>query len=436
MRWAQRFMGEVRSGEDPTQPLTAGDYNSWLVNGLPGGAGVPVTEAHAMGLTAYLRAISLISSSLAGLPIRVYYRDSRRRVLQRTVLDNPTAEQTPFEFWQTWHMHQLSWGNAYARKLRDGAGTVRELRIIHPSRVTVRSDGGSKLFEVVGSKGRSELLTSFDVAHMPFLAPDGQTGLSPLQACRTSLGAAIAAERVTEGFFRNGTKLSGIVKTDATLTELQAAAIKSRWRSLFAGPDKAGEVAVLDSGASFTPLSLPPEDAQLLQSRAFSVSEIARMFGVPSHFLNDQEKATAWGSGIESMGIGYVVYTLLPRVKATEQRITRELLPGGWDSGAWEARIDLKGLLQGDSASRSAFYRALMDMKAMTNHDIARLEDMDLPAGPPVFVMPSNMALVDEAGNVQALTGSAAPDPAPPPADAVPVDPTAVEPVDPTAVGA
>jgi len=136
------------------------------------------------------------------------------------------------------------------------------------------------------------------------------------------------------------------------------------------------------------------------------VSEIARMFGVPSHFLNDQEKATAWGSGIESMGIGYVVYTLLPRVKATEQRITRELLPGGWESGAWEARIDLKGLLQGDSASRSAFYRALMDMKAMTNHDIARLEDMDLPAGPPVFVMPSNLALVDEFSAVQPLTGA------------------------------
>lgn len=426
MRWAQRMLGEVRNAEDPTQPLTAGDFNSWFTDGLSQGSGVPVTEGTAMGLTAYLRAISLISSSIAGLPIRVYYRDSRMRVVQRTVLDSPSPDQTPFEFWQTWFMHQLSWGNAYGRKLRDGAGTVRQIDIVHPSRVTVRRVGGVKVFEVRGDGDRTEMLTSFEMAHLPFLSPDGQVGLSPLQACRTSLGAAMAAEKVTEGFFRNGTKLSGIVKTDATLTEPQATAIKSRWRQLFAGPQRAGEVAVLDSGATFTPLSLPPEDAQLLQSRAFSVSEVARMFGVPSHFLNDQEKATAWGSGIESMGIGYVVYTLLPRVKATEQRITRELLPGGWDSGAWEARIDLKGLLQGDSASRSAFYRALMDMKAMTNHDIARLEDMDLPAGPPVFVMPSNMALVGEDGTVQALTGAPAAEPAPPPADAIPVDPTAV----------
>jgi len=403
MRWAERLL--TRNAEDPTTPLTAGDFNAWWETGLPGGSGVPVTENTAMGLTAYLRAVSLIASSMAGLPIRVFYRNERRRVLQRTVLDSPSSEQTPFEFWQTWFMHQLSWGNAYGRKVRDGAGTVRQIQIIHPSRVSVRMQDGQKLFTVAGADG-TVTLTSFDVAHLPFLSPDGVTGLSPLQACRTALGTAIATEAVSESFYRQGTKLSGIVQTDAALTSQQAEAIKSRWRSLFSGPSKAGEVAVLDSGATYTPLSLPPGDAQLLQSRSFTVSEIARMFGVPSHFLNDQEKATAWGSGIESMGIGYVVYTLLPRVKATEQRITRELLPGGWESGAWEARIDLKGLLQGDSASRSAFYRAMMDMKAMTNHDIARLEDMDLPAGPPVFVMPSNLALVDEFSAVQPLTGA------------------------------
>lgn len=406
MRWAERLL--VRNAEDPTQPITAGDFNAWFEDGLPGGAGVPVNERTALGLTAYLRAVSLISSSMAGLPIRVFYRDTRNRVLQRTVLDNPSPTQTPFEFWQTWYLHQLSWGNAYGFKVRDGAATVRSIEIIHPSRVTVRSVNGEKIFGVLDEKGRTAEYTSYEIAHLPFLSPDGQVGLSPLQACRASIGTAIATETVAESFYRQGTKLSGIVTTTAPLTPTQAEAIKSRWRNLFGGPARAGEVAVLDSGAAYQPLSLPPEDAQLLQSRSFSVSEIARMFGVPSHFLNDQEKATAWGSGIESMGIGYVTYTLLPRVRATEQRITRELLPGGWDGGLWEARIDLKGLLQGDSASRASFYRALMDMKALTNHDVARLEDMDAPAGPPVYVMPSNMALVAEDGTISPLTGSGA----------------------------
>lgn len=400
---------ESRSLEDPTRPLTGAEYTNYFLHGDPdGGAGVTVSEPTAMGLTAYLRAISLISSSVAGLPIRVYYRGTRRPVLQRTVLDSPSDTQTPFEFWQTVMIAQLSWGRAFALKIRDGAGRVVKLEHIHPSRVTVKRVEGRHVFDVRGDEDDDpRQYTSFDVAHFPFLSPDGVTGLSPLQACRTVLGSAMAAEKVTESFFRNGTKLSGIVKTDAALTEPQATAIKSRWRQLFSGPQKAGEVAVLDSGAQFQPLTLPPEDAQLLQSRAFSVTEIARMFGVPSHFLNDQEKATAWGSGIESMGIGYVIYTLQPRVQTVEQRITRELLPGGWESGSWEARMDLKGLLRGDAAGRATFYRTLTDLKVITNHDIAELEDMDPPEGAPVFVMPSNYSLVDAAsGDVSPLAGA------------------------------
>lgn len=403
---------QARSIEDPTRPISAGEINSmWRDGVMAGGSGVPVTERSAMGLTAYLRAISLISSSLAMLPIRVYYRDSRRLVAQRTVIDSPSPTQTPFEFWQTWQMHQLSWGNAYGFKVRDGAGMVRSVRQIHPSRVQVvdADAGGMKLFEVQDEDGGARRFSSFDVAHLPFLSPDGLTGLSPLQACRTVLGTSLAAEKVAESFYRNGTKLSGIMKTQATLNDTQSGALKSRWRQLFSGPSHAGEVAILDSGAEFEPLTLPPEDAQLLQSRSFTVSEVARMFGIPSHFLNDQEKATAWGSGIESMGIGYVVYTLLPRVKAAEQRITRELLPGGWESGSWEARWDLKGLLRGDAATRASFYRSMTDLKVMTNHDIADLEDMDPPPGAPVYAMPSNYALVDAAtGDVTPLTGDPA----------------------------
>jgi len=143
-----------------------------------------------------------------------------------------------------------------------------------------------------------------------------------------------------------------------------------------------------------------------------------RRGATPPHMVGLTSKATSWGSGIESMGIGYVVYTLLPRVKAAEQRITRELLPGGWESGAWEARWDLKGLLRGDAGTRSQFYRVLTDLRVMTNHDVAELEDMDPPEGAPVYVMPSNYAMVDAgSGVVTPLTGGQA---TPPTVDVTP----------------
>jgi phage portal protein BeeE len=94
------------------------------------------------------------------------------------------------------------------------------------------------------------------------------------------------------------------------------------------------------------------------------------------------------------MGLGYVIYTLLPRIRATEQRITRELLPGGWESGSWDARFDLKGLLRGDAAARAAFYGAMMDRLVMTNADVAELEDMDPPERE-VYVTLGNFSTID-----------------------------------------
>lgn len=396
--------GERRSLESPTVPLSSSSIVAYL-DGGPVAAGVSVSEATALGMTAYLRAISLISGSLAMLPIRVYYRNTRRLVVTKTVLDSPSTTQTPFEFWQSMMAAQLSWGNAYCYKLRGGSGNVNRLLFVHPSRVKVRQSVAGKAFDVVGPDGLVYETSDYELAHFPFLSPDGVSGLSPLQACRQALGTALAAEGAAASFFGNGARLSGLVKTQAKLTPSQAEELSARWDSKFSGPSNAGRVAILDAGADFQSISLPPEDAQLLQSRSFSVSEVARMFGVPSHLLNDQEKATSWGSGIESMGLGYVIYTLLPRIRATEQRITRELLPGGWESGAWDARFDLKGLLRGDAAARSALYTTLMDRMVLTNKDVAELEDMDPPERE-VYVTLANYSAVDPAsGAVTALSG-------------------------------
>jgi hypothetical protein len=144
----------------------------------------------------------------------------------------------------------------------------------------------------------------------------------------------------------------------------------------------------------------------------FGVQEIGRMFGIPSHLLNDQEKSTSWGTGIEQMTTGYVMFCLQPRLTAGEQRITREMLPGGWESGIWEARYDLKGLLRGDSTARAGYYKAMNELHAMTDEEIRIAEDMDPKPTAGVYVIGSNMALVDsQTGDIEPLTG--APEPAP-----------------------
>ncbi len=239
---------------------------------------------------------------------------------------------------------------------------------------------------------------------LPYLSIDGTVGLSPLKLARQSLGVTVAAEDFAAKFFGSGTALSGILKTDKSLKEGDADALKKRWRELLAGIDHAHEIAVLDNGADFTPVSVPPEDAQLLGTRDFQVSEIARLTGIPPHLLGDVDKSTSWGTGIEQQVIGLVKFTFQSWLTMLEQRYTRELLPGGWTSGSWFAEHSVEGLLRGDSAARAQFYALMVQWGILSRNEVRALENREPADGLDEFLTPSNMTLISVDGTVMPLS--------------------------------
>lgn len=391
----------VRSLENPEQPLTSTALAEWLSGG-PTAAGVPVSERRVYGLPAYYRGIALLSGTMGGLPLHVYHNGTRERVSQRTVLDSPNPRQTPFEFWQSTYAHAISWGNGFSRKVRDGAGIVREVWPLHPSRVRVEEVDRSelnpegKLFLVTTKEGEVRR-TAWDIAHFPYLSLDGVCGIRPLQLFRENFGIAVAAERTQAKLFGNGNRLSGVLKTDRSLKDGSAERLKARWREKHSGPDSAGDIAVLDNGLEFQPISIPPADAQMLESRKFTVTEIARMLGLPPHLMGDVEKSTSWGTGIEQQNIGLVVFVLGQWLKLFEQRVTREFLPGGSTAGSWYAEYSVEGLLRGDSAARAGFYDSLIRNGIIVGNEARALENLEpmeggderlLPAG----VVPASLA--------------------------------------------
>jgi HK97 family phage portal protein len=402
----------TRSLENPELPLTSESVAEWI--GIERTkAGVDVSEKRALGLTAYLRAITLVSGTCAALPLKPYRNGTRERITQRTVLDNPNPAQTPFEYWQTMYANALAHGTAYATKVRNGAGVVVETWPVHPSRVSVEAIDPSpaapdgRLFRVRNRRGQEQRLTSWDMLMLPYLSLDGLVGLSVLQAARQSLGVAIAAENNAAQLFGKGSRISGVLQSKKRLNGTQAKALKNAWRDKVAGPDNAGDIAVLDNETEFKPIALPPADAQLLESRRFSVPEIARMFGVPPHLLGDVTTSTSWGSGIEQQTIGFVVYTLRPWLTMVEQRVTRELLPGGWSSGSWYAEYALEGLLRGDSKTRAEFYRVMVAIGAMKPSDVQALENMTPDPAVDFYTLPSNMTVVRPNGEIVPLAAKA-----------------------------
>lgn len=387
----------TRSLERPEVPLTAASLAEWLGGGKTK-AGTLVTEPRVLGLPAYYRAMAIRSGVEAALPLKVYRVGTRERVTVRTVLDRPNPSQTQFAFRQTLRMHGIGHGNGYAHKVRNRAGAIVEMWPMHPTRTRVEpveptaANPEGKLFIFTDRQGVEHRWTTFEVLHVPFMSPDGIVGVSALQAFRESLGTAIAADDSAGSFFANGSRLSGVLQSKKQLTETSAGRLKQRWRSLTSGSEHVGDVAVLDNETEFKPIAVSPQDAQLLTSRQWSVSEIARMVGVMPHMIGDATGSTSWGSGIESQFIGWVQTMVYPDLRNVEETLSAEALPAGL-----YCEHDLNGLLRGDSKARSEFYHQMRNDGIFTANDILALENREpvdggdeylLPAG----VMPASLA--------------------------------------------
>lgn len=401
--------------ENPSVSFATG--LTWLDDSGPA-AGVRVDEHKVYGLTAWYRAVALMAGVNATLPFFAMNRRTNAAVVQSTVLDDPCPATTPFEFWQTHYAHALSWGTAYARKVRNGAGIVTELWQVHPSCVhprfgpTSAANPSGKLFDLTLHSGEPVTLTPYDLFETPYLSLNGLAGTRPMQLARESLGIAIAAERAAAGFYGKGSRLSGVLQSKKNLDKRAAERLKSDWRKKTSGPDNAGEIAVLDNETSFQAISIPPVDAQLLESRKFSVTEIARLFGIPPHLLGDVTTSTSWGTGIAEQTDGFVKFTLLPWLELIEQRVDREILPGGRTSGAWVSKHDLTKLLAGTPGERAAFYSQAISDGWLNRAEVRGREGLEFVEGLDQFLVSSKLTLIASNGEIIPLAaGGTNPEP-------------------------
>lgn len=391
------FLGSVIDArnatvESPEVPLTDTSLLE-LFGGVPTKSGVNVTETSALGMAAVWRAVQITSNVPASLPFHAYRQDGIVRVKATghaaDLLDDPHDDMTPFELWQTAYVHKRLWGNAYLRKLRDQLGRVRVLWPVHPGRVKVgrESEAGRKVYAIDGGR---EVHSDNTILHLPGLGYDGICGVSPIRAARESIGMGLAAQEYGARLFGSGALATGILQTEQRLTQSQADALSTRWKEKRTGLESAHGTVVLDKGAKFHQLTIPPEDAQFLESRRFQVTEVCRWFGVPPFLMFETEKSTSWGTGLEQQALGWLKFDLGPELTAVEQRITKHVLR----PSAVYARYALEGLLRGDSEARSKFYRSMWDIGALSTNEIRAYEEQPPVEGGDTRYRPLNMGLL------------------------------------------
>ena len=385
--------------------LTSPQFFAFLSGG-PTAAGKRVTVEAALQLDTVWACVRLISQTIATLPLPLYRRNkdghsdvASDHPLYSVIHDRPNADMTAVEFWLAMVACLLLWGNAYAKISRGYQGRVIALTPWYPDRtqVTWQADG-TLLYTHRDPAGFEETVREEDVLHVRGFSLDGRIGLSPVAAARQSLGSAIAAEEAAGAMYANGMRPSGLFESPAYLTEpqrKQAQGIIDR----FSGSQATGKTPLLEGGWKFTPLTINPEDAQLLETRSFNVEQICRWFDVPPIMIGHMEKSTAWGTGMEQMMLWFLTFSLRPRLKAIEQAISKKCLTPAEQSTMY-AEFNAEGLLRTDSKGRAELYKVLATNGLRTLNELRALDNLPPLPGGDVLIVPANMLPIDLLGKV------------------------------------
>lgn len=341
----------------------------------PSLSGVSVTEQSALTLAAVWRAVTLTSSTVASLPLKVF-KDSPTgiRVPQENTLfvDPMYPEITWYEGIETLTASMMLYGNGYALKIWNEAGTkIARLLPLDPATVSVRrveptdANPSGKLFRL---EGVGDELTAFEVMHLPGLSFNGLEGLPVVGYAKETIGAAIAAEQVAAKMFDSGLLTGGILQAESDMTDEQAEQARMRWREKTSGVVRSYEVALLSAGWRFIPTQLPPEQAQWIESRHFSVAEIARFFGMPPALLF--EYGDTGNVEADKLGAQWLRFGLNGLLRRIEHRLSMHVLPRGTF-----CEFTREGLLQGNPKEQAEIHSLAVD-KWMTKNEIRALHNL------------------------------------------------------------
>lgn len=391
--------------------------SAWFRNlfGSSSTAGEMVNSVTAKTLAPYLDAIRIISEDVGVLPFVTYERveGGRREAIDHHAYDmlryEPNPDMDAMSFWSAIMANALQFGNGYAEIVRNGKGEAVRMFPIHTSNVTPRRDEDGKLVYdvriptllhgsgVLGNSNRNVRIVRFqqkDIFNLTGIGENGIVGYPIISLASESLGAALAQQRFGGAFYGNGTHMSGVLTHPESLSKEAMTRIREAWSEIYQGAANSNKTAILEEGMSWKSIAVSPKDAQFIQGRQFTVTEIAQWFRIPPHMLGDLSRATF--SNIQDQARAYIMQTLISWLTRINMETRRKIF-APFERRRFFAEHDMKVMLLGDMAARSAYFKDLNGMGVMSINDIRDAENMNrVDGGDRRFVQLNTTELLPE----------------------------------------
>lgn len=327
-------------------------------------AAATVAPREAMTLTSTFRAFQIIATAVSQLSVDVWRGDEA--LATPSLVKNPDVWGDPrAAFLESTATSLAATGNGYWRLFRTEPGApVLNMHLLPAAEVGVHEDRRHP-GRVAEFTWRGQRLKSWEVQHLKLVRiPGSMYGLGPIQAASADLRGAMDVRDYATGWFQNSGQPSGLLKTDQRLNEEDAKEYREQWHET-----PAGRVRVLGQGLDFIPFMLKPADAQWLENQRFSVTQIARLFGIPATYLLAAIDGTSMNyTNQEQVDIAFVRYTLMAYLREIEMAFTA-VLPRGQ-----EARFNVDALLRTDTKTRMETYEIGLRAGIYTHEWVQRTE--------------------------------------------------------------
>ena len=273
-------------------------------------AGEPINPETAMQIAAFWACVRLVAQTIGSLPLGLYrHQPDGSRVavlpdndLYKLVHEAPSAEHTAVEFWEGIGTCLCLAGNAFVEKFSRGTGASRQvvaMDLLNPAFVSLRRRTDGSIFYSYADPVRGARdISEENMFHIRGFGMGGDLGFSPINFARQSLSANRATEHSAASHFANGMRPSGwiVYKGARVLTPAQREEAKKNLIDPMTGAGSSGKTGLLEGDFDYRQMTIPPEDAQLLETRAFGVEEVCRVFGVPPVLVGHaQAGQTMWG---------------------------------------------------------------------------------------------------------------------------------------------
>lgn len=335
------------------------------------------SSAQSMRLSAVYSAVNQISNSCALLPVLVYKYDGEKKSLAKhnvsKILNRkPNGVMTHYNFFKQMIESVMLRGEAFAYIERDERLKVKALHYIDADNVTVVRKGNELKYIISGQPSAVDAVNMIHLyQHIDY---NTMRGISVIKYASMTLANASDAEKHSSNFFKSGANLSGIIKANATLTNEQKKQIRESWSTAFSSNNSDVSVAILPSGMEYQPISISPEDAQLLDSRKYEVIEIARFFNISPVKLFDLTNSSY--NSLEHTQLSYMQDTIYPYVRMMMDEFNTKLFTPS-EQERFEIDFDFSALLETDKNTQASYYKTLLVNGIMSLNEVR--EHLDLP---------------------------------------------------------